>query len=955
MTNIIKYSLFSSYLTSVLLYLLIFKFKSNYFFENYPFILTFFIIILILFLGSLKNFNFNIKNFFNTIKFNIIDYLFLSDLIYNFIFIFLSNSARLSIEETIYTFSYFIVYLIFRISLFFLDFKQYKNFIIIIVLSSIVFITNIYYLVFFKFQLISVDGRISYNLIHPNLLSSIILIFISLVIYLALIEYFKNKISTKTIFYTILILLYSFLIFMTSSRGGMLGLIFGIFIITIILIHINYKINFKKSFLLSILILSLLLALVFIFLPEQFERLLGIFQKENLLSLGSRLHIWSVAFKSFLNAPILGNGPGVCNYIGSSLCDFTMVDAHNFLLEKLSNLGIVGTVIYLLPLILILKKSYEIVKNFKNECNNEVYLEKFSISIAIIFLIISVFTNSSFSPHYVLPIISFYLYMIFAIYINYNLKSNQNYEVTINIKLNLNDILKIIGTLILIYFLLKLSIFILPLEVYFETTQCHLILTFLITIFVTYFYILKPYLLIDKKQILNPNNENSKTQNYFYYMLTFLIVIIGIFLNYNGLNYFIAEKANLISCSYLEKLSFKNAEKYIDIALKYDHQNAAYILNKCGIMFLSELVNSYNLKNNPKINEIINILKSGQKLYEKEPLFKSLYEFFNNKYNGLELKTKNFNDDLISNYFIQNSQIIFHECVNIFLNNAYEQFIIQNKKIVNEINKIIEEEKTLKQNSKISKYFEYLSTTFKVGLNLEILWAEAILHNTIISVLRHTEAVSQKIPIKEYKKHSLAFAQQLDALSSIVVILPMVWRYSHNLSYEEFTKKFFKFFGENNPLVYISSYFLYSNENDINTHLNLFEDNLKIYIQVLKEFANKNFLNVINLKNELIKSNIEKQHISILLSWTYYKLGDLKLAREYAIYSHFKTAINVKRHFTYKRDTICNGKLIMLYYMPLQSYYNELLGLALIKYHNGNKDKLLQDIFEYLNKVISLN
>ncbi|HOD43031.1 MAG TPA: hypothetical protein PKL57_20955, partial [Candidatus Wallbacteria bacterium] len=62
-----------------------------------------------------------------------------------------------------------------------------------------------------------------------------------------------------------------------------------------------------------------------------------------------------------------------------------------------------------------------------------------------------------------------------------------------------------------------------------------------------------------------------------------------------------------------------------------------------------------------------------------------------------------------------------------------------------------------------------------------------------------------------------------------------------------------------------------------------------------------------------------------------------------------------KRDFTYKRDLLYSGNILPIYYLPLQSYYNELLGFALIKLNKGDHKTILKEIFGYLNTVVYNN
>ncbi len=498
-----------------------------------------------------------------------------------------------------------------------------------------------------------------------------------------------------------------------------------------------------------------------------------------------------------------------------------------------------------------------------------------------------------------------------------------------------------------------------PLDIYFEIYQWHLILSILTAFFICFFYMCDFSSAIENaadKNFLFINLSRKKEMS-----LLVIFIFINIFFCYKGFKFFVAEKANGLGIDAAARYSAQSSERYFDIAIKNDNDNIAYLYNKSCIIFVTELIKNNSFENNTRIKESIELLEKCRSKYDLQPLFKEITFLLNHKYYGedkkntLEINKLDYDKiNLVKESILERPNNTFSEFSNLFQKRAYENFINKNTEIINDVNKIITEEKVLKPGTKLDKYFNYLSMTFKAALNIEISWAEEILRHGIGSALKASEAASKYLPVKSFRENSLQFIQQLEITSSIACVMPMVWKYSQNLTNEQYIEKFDYFFGKNNLLSAIAGYFIFNNDSEAERFKN-FDPALFDYLTALKHFSSGDFNKVIESKDKLFMHKSFKQQIAPLFSWTYYKLGNISEARDFVFFSHINTVEIFKRDFTYKRDLLYSGNILPIYYLPLQSYYNELLGFALIKLNKGDHKTILKEAFGYLNTVVYNN
>jgi|GEM_PF-6288367 len=939
MRNIINH--YVNFLLKALFFLttfLLFFPKSNYFYPNYAVIVCITFAVLIFIHGLIKTNS--LKLILNNL--NLIDWLFVFDFFFNFIAISYSHQPRASIEEVIYQYSYLLIYLAVR-SATILEPSSMSKIFTMLHLQLLMFTTKILYTVLYKFQFISVDGRISYNAMHPNLLASYMLIGLCIIVYHTCKSIGNKKI---TLFHLISFAMVSFTLVMTSSRGGMLGLFLGLAMIFLIS---NIKTAKKIKF---ITISSILLAFgIYFVFPIHFQRITGLLNSENYMTMGSRLHIWTFAVKQFLLNPFLGIGPAVCNFDIQQFSHSSMVDAHNFLLEKLCNGGIIGTIFYLAPILFL------IYKKLKSD-------EPSYIKFLLCFLITALFTNSFFSPHFILPILSINLFIIFGA-IN-SLKFDDHETKALNSTGRYDIFYEIFVITIFSYafsLILKMILLPFPTDVCNELTFWIFPLSFLLSCFIYEFYINKnaqpETAIIDDGASFNVKN---------YAIAGLVLVTSSGFLLYSGFYFYAAEKANIIAIDKVLNFSANMSKKYLDIAMKNDPTNIAYMTNKSFVVFIDEFFKNAALKNNENLKQCVKMTEKCMAIFPQDQLLKSNYVLLLSKLNGISdfknitfKKIKPLADSVEASrtsidheIILQNPHSAFAKFADVFKADACNRWIASSDILKKEALNIIMQEKTLGPDTKLSKYFDYIAITLKLAVNMELPNIDKFLINGVNAAFVATEKAEKFLPVKGFKEYSLQSKQQNEIISTVSLILPLIWKYSKNYDSATAAAEYNKMFG-NDVLFPIIDYFVFNNPSAAGK-LGRYDTQLNSYLTVLKLFSEKKYDEAVAVMEPALKSfpsSIEMN--SILLSWIYFKLNKCDVAKEIVLFSQFKLLIPYKRDFAYKRDMLFGGNMMHFYYLPIQAYYNEFILLGLLKMNNGDYKAVIKDVFDYLNAVVYNN
>jgi len=264
------------------------------------------------------------------------------------------------------------------------------------VLASLYGILQYFGIEFIWAKLINPYGRRAVSTFgNPNFISSYVLMIIPIAIYYLVI----SKKNIAKLFYSLVILSAIGMIFASLTRSSLLGLIFSLIFIFLFKEVRNYFIFSNKTLKKTIILVLLLLILW----PDQtlkpasfgvfnriFEGVRGSFSKISLSvkrediysSFHQRLLIWSSAFNMFRENPITGKGWGSFElfypyYQGDLIKKYPNIqnlrthanNAHNEILEILSQTGILGLGICFLFLFLLFFHSFKYIKtaNFEDK------------------------------------------------------------------------------------------------------------------------------------------------------------------------------------------------------------------------------------------------------------------------------------------------------------------------------------------------------------------------------------------------------------------------------------------------------------------------------------------------------------------------------------------------------------------------------------------------------------
>lgn len=159
----------------------------------------------------------------------------------------------------------------------------------------------------------------------------------------------KNKYTLSKIF---IILILGIGIILTKSRGGIL-----VWIITLIIYQLVLENRKKYIRKLGFILISTII-LIMILQNDVVQQLIRGYSTGQIITLNSlssgRLEIYVDELDRWLNHPIMGNG---------IMYNQSFAGAHNFLIELLVQSGIVGFLLYVIPLTIILKNAYSNLKD----------------------------------------------------------------------------------------------------------------------------------------------------------------------------------------------------------------------------------------------------------------------------------------------------------------------------------------------------------------------------------------------------------------------------------------------------------------------------------------------------------------------------------------------------------------------------------------------------------------
>jgi len=185
----------------------------------------------------------------------------------------------------------------------------------------------------------------------------------------------------KSFFLITLIILQSYLLFLTGSRGPLLGLIIGVLSVVIIRLHINIK-----TLLSIIIVILLIIFIIGLFIPQEILGRITTSDDAGKITAAIRLLANIEALRYFANNVVFGIGFGSFKF-GGEIFDIILYP-HNIFTEILSETGIIGFILFMYILVTILIKF---IRNWK--------LLNVNIASLVLGLFIASFINANLSGH----------------------------------------------------------------------------------------------------------------------------------------------------------------------------------------------------------------------------------------------------------------------------------------------------------------------------------------------------------------------------------------------------------------------------------------------------------------------------------------------------------------------------------------------------------------------------
>lgn len=949
MEKLRAHSVFSFFLVMLTLALMAFSTQTNYFFKNFVFISILAAGALVYFAGAFRAGL--AAGHLGTLT--ALEGWFFADLCYNVLSISYSHVPRVSVEECLYQCAYLTVYLLARYFVIF-DPSNIVRAIKFMAAVSLVFVCRVLYITMFKFQLIGSDGRISHDSMHPNLLASFILIALSAYVFFLARSFAEGASARRKLLFAVPVALYLFTIFMTSSRGGLLGFAFAALAVSFLYLRNSGNSARFKYVLASFAATGAALAAL------NFDRVYRVFWETGFSALRQRAEIWQDAARLFLENPLFGVGSSAYCYSVQKFSGSSMIDAHNFLMQKLCDLGAIGTFIYLTPLALVFRMALSEARG-----GGTSDATRPALGYSVIFMLIAVFVNSSLSPHYILPILSLYMMLVLGLFSGARTSgaptcAGPRKGETSFFILELAAIAALSGAAYLVFNLL--SIFIAG-EVYLEFDVWRKPAALLVGIFVYSFR-------FSGRLRAMPGAPGNPPQACFASEGVGLLgrasaaafILIMIFMTWRSWHFFVAEKANGLGMTCVSAYSMKKAAAHFDTAIKYDPTNVAYLVNKSYLYFMTGFIKNRRLAGNHDIGVSLECMEKAGVLTPYDELIKSALVFLKSKYRGetdhetvrsdrRAKKLINFNAGVNEQILIQSYPNAFSKFVDIFGDDGYSVFLEANEGLRRKILDIMYSERDIRPGTRLEPYFNYISFALKLGVNIDFPNIDKFLISGVHTYMKGVNVISQFIPVAGFRERSATYIQQNELVAAVSVLLPVIWRDAYGLTAQQMREKFTYMFGSGS-LFPIVDYFLYGNDSALKEFAN-YDPFLRDYLESMAHFSNGSFEVAVRAQEATFKKNRGISTLnSVLMSWIYYKAGDLAAARDITLYCQTHTLTASKRDLTFKRDILFGANMHYFYYLPLQAYYNEYVMLALIRLNRGDRSKVIYEVFRFLRDVV---
>lgn len=200
---------------------------------------------------------------------------------------------------------------------------------------------------------------------------------------------FYQIITSDLILYRITLVFISIGIILTKSRAGNLSFIIILFVILLFEIF-KYK---KLSFNIILIITVVLFDLVVVSNYLGFEKLLDRISSTSIDGEASRLSIFMIGLKEFINFPIFGYGYGgfeILYRLKHDIYSTFYNHVHNDLIQFIGEFGLVGTSLFLIWF-------YQLILIFKKRYKNNIY--ELNMIIILSFIVTFIHSNLDFALH----------------------------------------------------------------------------------------------------------------------------------------------------------------------------------------------------------------------------------------------------------------------------------------------------------------------------------------------------------------------------------------------------------------------------------------------------------------------------------------------------------------------------------------------------------------------------
>ena len=753
---------------------------------------------------------------------------------------------------------------------------SFENVIKTLYLISITFSLYLVYVVFITKSAISLDGRLLFNFVHPNYLASLLLILSAPAIYFIYKSLLEGGRKLYLFAHLISLALSFLLILITSSRGAMLGFALGV----LPLIYFNWReAGVKMKYALIVIALVFIAALVFI-LPYRFERLTSVFNAETVVTAGSRWHLWSGALKTFGESPVFGYGPGTAHlYQMQKHTGLVVYDTHDIFLEKLCDGGIAGFIIYFAPFFLIAAMAVKCIREKLKtsfKANNQNAVDFNGTGNAID---------------------SAMLFMLIAVMINSIFTPFSGF---------------VAGAVFLYIFI----------AVYLSCAGIP----------------------VKARNNLKEKTDAKKWMAGAVPVCLIIVLIMSVILVILGGYNYTAERANengtALYCAANKIDDFVKSLAYFDLAVKYNSENPAYLLNKAFNLLTLQMVECGYIVRNTKTEEALALIERAsiinpfeRKMSAAKNFIKSKLEnnpdiFFKNLSNGISFLEKaafaNPHDlfSIIADVYGEDSLNKFNE-LNQHLRTAY----IQNANLLNF-------NQADGKNTSLQNIIDYLIVTLQAGVNIDIKDMRTIIERGLKNAARAVTGTANFLPGVDYSQHSYQNREYQKKNDKSLYLLPLIYKYSDGYDSDKTIDEIGKLINDSNSateqenvssIASVIKYFIYRNSsaeiellNSVNVNGGGKGDNFK--------GGNKQNRNLLTACVELSKGNFSKcveiasavdnrlsNEMQVITAWAYYKMNDFTNARA-VLYSKITLIQPPIRHFSYKKTLLFAGDFIEFYY-----------------------------------------